>query len=149
MTLGEFVKTYRLKHDLSIRAFASIAGMSPQAIGNIEKGIGNDGKPMTSTMKTYQRIAKAVGLTENELMRKLSDDVLINPLYESDEDELLAETNFLYDSPDALDLIRACMNLSGEQIHLLALIAGEMEPKSKKTAVKKHSGSGLVVSADL
>ena len=79
MTLGEFVSDYRKKHGFSIRYFASIAGMSPQQISNIEKGIGNDGKPMTSTMKTYRKIAKAVGLDEKVFMAMLNDNVLVNP----------------------------------------------------------------------
>ena len=79
MTLGEFVKNYREEHKLSYRYFASIVGMSPQQIINIEKGIGNDGKPMTSTMKTYKKIANAVGIDEKEFMKMLNDDVLINP----------------------------------------------------------------------
>ena len=79
MTLGEFVKNYREEHELSYRSFAGIVGMSPQLIINIEKGIGNDGKPMTSTMKTYTKIAHAVGIDEKEFMKMLNDDVLINP----------------------------------------------------------------------
>lgn len=79
MTLGEFIKQYRNKHDLSIRAFANMAGMSTQQISNIEKGIGNNGKPMTSTMKTYRLIAEAVGMSEQDFMNLLNDNVLVNP----------------------------------------------------------------------
>lgn len=81
MTLGEFIKDYRERHDnMSIRSFASLAGMSTQQISNIEKGIGNDGKPMTSTMKTYKKIAKAVGMEETEFLRFLNDSVTVNPV---------------------------------------------------------------------
>lgn len=84
MTLGEFVKQYRDEHQISIRYFASISDMSPQQIINIEKGLGNDGKPMTSTMKTYQKIARAVGMSEREFMNMLNDNVIINPSDEKD-----------------------------------------------------------------
>ena len=79
MTLGEFIIQYREDHKLSIRSFATMVGISPQQISNIEKGIGNDGKPMTSTMKTYKKIAEAIGMTENDFLNMLSDDVKVNP----------------------------------------------------------------------
>jgi len=79
MTLGEFIKKYREEHGLSVRYFASLSGISPQQIINIEKGIGNDGKPMTSTMKTYKKIAKAVNMDEKDFMNLLNDNVVVNP----------------------------------------------------------------------
>ena len=79
MTLGEFIKKYREEHGLSVRYFASLSGMSPQQIINIERGVGNDGKPMTSTMKTYQKIAKAVQMDEKDFMNMLNDNVVVNP----------------------------------------------------------------------
>lgn len=89
MTLGEFVKNYREEHGkMSVRAFASIVDMSPQQIINIEKGIGNDGKPMTSTMKTYSKIAKGVGMDETDFMKMLNDNVIVNP---SDEKNPVTE----------------------------------------------------------
>lgn len=79
MTLGEFIKKYREEHSLSVRYFASLSGISPQQIINIEKGVGNDGKPMTSTMKTYQKIARAVQMDEKDFMNMLNDNVVVNP----------------------------------------------------------------------
>lgn len=82
MTLGEFVKRYREEHNLSVRSFANLSGVSPQQIINIENGIGNDGKPMTSTMRTYRKIASAVGMDETEFLKHLNDDVAVNPSLE-------------------------------------------------------------------
>ena len=80
MTLGEFIKKYREEHGkMSIRSFADLVDISPQQIINIEKGVGNNGKPMTSTMKTYKKIAKAIGMDENDFMNMLNDNVLVNP----------------------------------------------------------------------
>ena len=79
MTLAEFIKQYRTEHGMSIRSFAAMVGMSPQSILNIERGIGSDGKPMTSTMKTYAKIANAIGMTEKDFLNLLNDNVLINP----------------------------------------------------------------------
>lgn len=79
MTLGEFIKKYREEHGLSIRGFAELSGVSIQQISNIEKGIGNNGKKMTSTMKTYKKIAEAVGMSGADFMNMLNENALINP----------------------------------------------------------------------
>ena len=80
MTLGEYIKQYRADHDMSIRSFASMVGMSVQQICNIENGVGSDGKPIqSSTMKTYKKIADALGMTETEFLFQLNDDVRTNP----------------------------------------------------------------------
>lgn len=80
MTLGEFIRQYRGQHDMSIRAFASLVGMSPQQILNIERGIGSNGKPMlSSTMKTYKQIADAIGMDEIDFLNLLNDSVRVNP----------------------------------------------------------------------
>ena len=84
MTLSEFVKQYRQQHDMSIRAFASFIGMSPQQICNIERELGSSRIPFTSTMNTYTKIAEAVGMSEVDFLNLLNDNVRVNP---SDEIE--------------------------------------------------------------
>lgn len=92
MTLGEFIKNYREEHDLSIRSFASMVGISTQQISNIEKGIGNNGKPMSSTMMTYKKIADGLGIDENSFLKLLSDNVAVNP---SDKNAPIISTQFV------------------------------------------------------
>lgn len=89
MSLGEFIRNYRLEHKLSIRAFAALVGISPQQIANIEKGIGNNGKPMSSTMTTYKKIADGIGYDENEFLMLISDNVAVNPDFTDDEIEII------------------------------------------------------------
>lgn len=79
MTLSEFIIQYCEEHDLSDRAFAALTHLSPQQVGNIKRGIGNNGKPMTSTMKTYKKIADAIGMDETDFLNMLNDNVNINP----------------------------------------------------------------------
>ena len=88
MTLGEFVKNYIEDHDMSLRSFAAMVGMSPQQISNIISGKGNNGKPMTSTMRTYKKIAEALGMDEQEFLLMLNDVVTVNPATSSDRDQL-------------------------------------------------------------
>lgn len=80
MTLGDYIKSYREKHDkMSYRAFAALVGLSPQYVINLEKGLNNDGNPLSATMETYSKIAKGTGISETELMLMLDDTVTINP----------------------------------------------------------------------
>ena len=128
MTLGEFVKNYRAEHSLSVRYFASLSDMSPQQIINIEKETGNDGKPLTSTMRTYQKIANAVGMDEKEFMRLLNDEVLVNPSNEkipvtnSDED-IIVLSNL---SEKQQRLIRGILKLSDREASALLPITEEL-----------------------
>lgn len=80
MTLGEYIKKYREEHDkMSYRAFAALVGLSPQYVINLEKGLNNDGKPLSATMETYAKIARGIGISETELLLMLDDNVRINP----------------------------------------------------------------------
>lgn len=62
MTLGEFVFGYREKHDLTIREFAALTGLSPQYILCIERDTNNYGKRLSPSLDTYKAVAKACGL---------------------------------------------------------------------------------------
>jgi repressor LexA len=64
---------------MSLRDFAELADLSPQYISNIEKGINNDGKPLSPTMTTYNKIAKATGISEGKLLSSVDDFVSVNP----------------------------------------------------------------------
>ena len=80
MKLGEYIKAYRDAHDkMSYRQFAALVGLSPQYVINLEKGVNNDGKPLSATMETYAKIAKGTGVSETELLLMLDDSVKVNP----------------------------------------------------------------------
>lgn len=79
MTIGEYIKKYREEHELSGRAFASQVGISPQYVVNLERGVNNDGKPCTPTVRMLAKIAKGTGRSEAELLTMLHEDVVINP----------------------------------------------------------------------
>lgn len=79
MTIGEYIKKYREEHELSGRAFASQVGISPQYVVNLERGVNNDGKPCTPTVRMLAKIARGTGRSEAELLTMLHEDVAINP----------------------------------------------------------------------
>ena len=78
MTLGEFVKSYRVSHGMSQRAFAEFANISNQYVSLLEKGVNNDGKPLSPTMSTFSKIAYAVDIPLNDFLGMLSGNVAIS-----------------------------------------------------------------------
>lgn len=84
MTIGEYIKKYREEHELSLREFGALAELSPQYISNLEKGINNNGKPLSPTMTTYAKIAKAIGISESKLLSSVDDFVSVNPSIAAD-----------------------------------------------------------------
>lgn len=124
MTLSEFIRQYREEHGMSIRAFAAMAGMSPQQISNIEKGVGNNGKPMTSTMSTYKKIADAVGMSEQDFLNMLNDNVAMAP--DDEEEELADVLQLLKDREDLRALLHVSARNTPEQVRRLAQLMESM-----------------------
>ena len=79
MTLGEYINKYRTERELSLDAFGKQVGISKQYVSILEKGVNNDGKPVSPTVATYAKIAKGTGVSETELMAMLDDTVKVNP----------------------------------------------------------------------
>lgn len=98
MTLSEYIKNYREKNELSVRAFAALSGLSPQYVSNLERGTNNGGKPISPTIDTYSKVAKATGIRELDLLKMLNDNVVVNPTYTPAEMELIQK----YRSLDAV-----------------------------------------------
>jgi len=98
MKIGDYIKKYREEHELSGRAFADLVGISPQYVNMLERGLNNDGKPISPTITTYHKIAVGTGITENELLAMLDDTVKINPKAEKANDsEIMRKYNALDD----------------------------------------------------
>ena len=127
----------RARGNLTMKELGDLVGVSESAVGYWETG-----KRLPS-LDMLPKIAEVLECKVSDLIDDGGEESYLN---DEDGDELLEETSFLYRSPDALDLIRNCMDLSGEQIQLLALVAKEMEPKNKRPPRKPHSG--LIARAD-
>ena len=72
-TLGEVIKEYREEHsNMSLREFAKRCGLSHAYIDKLENGFDPvTGKPVSPTLTTVIAIAKALGITNEELMKKI------------------------------------------------------------------------------
>ena len=71
MTLGEYINQYLIEHDMSMRKFAALAGVSHSYISNIVNERTARGDNPAPTMKTYKGIAKAMGMDVNELIYRV------------------------------------------------------------------------------
>ncbi len=101
--IGEYVKAYRLKKGLSLRAFGELCSMSHTHIDSIERGFDvRTGRAVNLTSTTVSKLANVMGITEAELLgigyaqtqpKKISDSQLKFALFETDEvpDSLLEE----------------------------------------------------------
>ena len=107
MTLSEFVTSYINDHGMSKRQFATMTGISVQQISNIMKSTGNSGKPMTSTMATYKKIANAIGMSESDFLLMINDKVRVNPAL-SDDDMMMVQ-RFHRASPEIQNRIRSVL----------------------------------------
>lgn len=78
MTLGEFIKAYRDKNDLSQRQFADKSGVSNGYISMLEKNENpKTGQPLSPSMPVLKKIAAAMGMTVND-MCSFVDDMAID-----------------------------------------------------------------------
>ena len=78
MKLGEWLKEYRKEHGLSMQNLADSCGFSKAYIGMLEKGVNpTTNKPVSPTMQTFEKIAKATGQDVDTLLKILDDEQLI------------------------------------------------------------------------
>lgn len=83
MKLGEVVKKYREDHDLSMRQFAKLSGLSHAYIPLIERGTNHNGSPLIPSITVYKQLADAMGITLHELMKMVDDDERVDISEES------------------------------------------------------------------
>ena len=71
MTLGELINNYLIEHDMSMRKFAALADLSHAYISNIVNEKTSRGNNPVPTMKAYRGIAKAMGMSVEELIYRV------------------------------------------------------------------------------
>ena len=71
MTLGEYINNYINEHDMSIRKFAAIAGVSHSYISNIINEKTARGNNPAPTIHVYRGLAKAMGMSVEELIYRV------------------------------------------------------------------------------
>lgn len=75
MSLSEFLRNYRAEHKLSMDDLAKRCGLSKPYISMLEKNRNSkNGKSITPSIRTYEKIAHGVGLTVDALMKLINGD---------------------------------------------------------------------------
>ena len=92
MKLGEIIREYRLRNSISMGDFAKISGLSKPYVSMLEANKNsNGGKPIAPSVETLQKVAHAVGISLDDLLRKLGDEKIDikQPPFNEDEAELV------------------------------------------------------------
>ena len=90
MKIGEWLKLYRQKHNLSMQELANACGFSKAYIGMLEKGINpTTNKPVSPTLQALDKIAYGTGYDIDTLFKMLDSDqpVTANSLKALDNEE--------------------------------------------------------------
>lgn len=75
MKLGEWLKMYRARHNMTMQGLADACGFSKSYIGMLEKGVNpTTGKPVSPTIQTLDKIAKGTGQDIDSLLKCLDGD---------------------------------------------------------------------------
>ena len=76
MTLGEIIKAYRIKKNMSMGAFAKASGMSKTYVSMLEKNKNNKtGKEIVPTVEYIQKAAKGMLMDFDDLFDMVNDTV--------------------------------------------------------------------------
>ena len=92
MKLGEIIREYRLRNKMSMGDFARASGLSKPYVSMLEANKNsNGGKPIAPSVETLQKVACTVGVSLDELLRKLGDEKidLRPPPFSDDEIKML------------------------------------------------------------
>ena len=75
MKLGEVIREYRQHHRISMGDFAKASGLSKPYISMLEANKNSKGgKPIKPSAETLMKVSSAIGVTLDELLRKLGDE---------------------------------------------------------------------------
>ena len=79
MKLGDIVREFRQSHGMTMQEFADLASLSKGYISMLEKGRNpRNNPPITPSIDTYAKIARAMNMTAEELLAKAKgEDVAI------------------------------------------------------------------------
>lgn len=77
MTLGQIIRAYRADNKVTLKEFATKAGISIQYVSLLELNRKPHGKKVCPSLQVYYGCATAMGLSIDELLVQIDDDELI------------------------------------------------------------------------
>lgn len=75
MDLGWYIKQYRKEHNMSIREFAKLCGLSHVQIIRMETGKNSDGKQFTPSIKSLKAVAKGTGIGFDDILQYHGENI--------------------------------------------------------------------------
>ena len=79
MTVGEIIKDYRAKYNITMDDFAQMSGLSKGYISILESGKNpRTGEPIVPSLKTIDGCAAAMGLDFNTLLKAIDPDTMVS-----------------------------------------------------------------------
>lgn len=74
MKIGEIIKSYRVEHNMSLRDFAKVSGISNAYLSMLEKGKHpRSGKPIVPTLTKLNQLASAMNMRIDDLISVMDD----------------------------------------------------------------------------
>lgn len=123
MKIGELVKSYREKNNISQRQFARMCGVSNGYVSMLEEGRNpRTNEPIVPSLSTLQKISNAIGLTINDLFEMIDDTPII--INASVNKSTPHESNLTEDEQFLLNLFRQIP--PERQKVYLALLRGDL-----------------------
>lgn len=123
MKIGELVKSYREKNNISQRQFARMCGVSNGYVSMLEEGRNpRTNEPIVPSLSTLQKISNALGLTINDLFEMIDDTPII--INASVNKSTPHESNLTEDEQFLLNLFRQIP--PERQKVYLALLRGDL-----------------------
>lgn len=123
MKLKDIISQYRESHQMSKREFGRKCGFSNAYISILETGVNpRTGEPLSPTVDTYSKIARAMGISLNTLLDMLSDDELITlnaPAVEKDPERKQLIDIIEHLPADALPTYRALLEMPIERLRAI------------------------------
>lgn len=105
MDLGEYIANYRREHNLSVREFSKLCGLSHVQIIRMETGKNSNGNPFTPSIKSIKAVAKGMGVRFEDVLYHCQD---IELSYDADDISFV--------NPDGEYIISKLLEATPEQL---------------------------------
>lgn len=107
MKLGEVIREYRLRNHMSMGDFSKASGISKPYISMLEANKNsNGGKPIAPSVETLQKVANAVGVLLDKLLRQLGDEEIDLRPTSFNEDEVNLLNGYRALKPEIKELVK-------------------------------------------
>lgn len=129
MLLGEYIKEYRATHgNMSQDTFATLSGLSKGYISMLERNQNPKSKlPIAPTVDTFRKVAKATGVSVNQLFEIIDSSVSLN-------DDISSSPEINEDDLYLLELFHRASDSDQEVIRLLLQKYEDVNPHKSQDA---------------